>query len=28
VPFSRSEMERSNWEADLTIGAYTMFGGI
>jgi hypothetical protein len=28
VPFSRSDMERSNWKADLTIGAYTMFGGI
>jgi hypothetical protein len=28
VPFQRSELERSNWQADLTIGAYTMFGGI
>jgi len=28
VPFSRSELERSGWKADLTIGAYTMFGGI
>jgi hypothetical protein len=28
VPFQRSELERSNWKADLTIGAYTMFGGI
>jgi hypothetical protein len=28
VPFQRSDLERSNWKADLTIGAYTMFGGI
>jgi hypothetical protein len=28
VPFSRSDLEKSNWKADLTIGAYTMFGGI
>jgi hypothetical protein len=28
VPFPRTELERSNWKADLTIGAYTMFGGI
>jgi len=28
VRFSRSDLERSNWKADLTIGAYTMFGGI
>jgi hypothetical protein len=28
VPFQRSELERSNWKADLTIGAYTLFGGI
>jgi hypothetical protein len=28
VQFPRSELERSNWKADLTIGAYTMFGGI
>jgi hypothetical protein len=26
--FTRSDLERSNWKADLTIGAYTMFGGI
>jgi hypothetical protein len=28
VPFQRSDLERSNWKADLTIGAYTMFQGI
>jgi hypothetical protein len=28
VPFTRSDLEKSNWKADLTIGAYTMFGGI
>lgn len=28
VAFSRSDLERSNWKASLTIGAYTMFGGI
>jgi hypothetical protein len=28
VPFSRSDLERKGWRADLTIGAYTMFGGI
>jgi hypothetical protein len=28
VPFARSDLERTNWKADLTIGAYTMFGGI
>jgi len=28
VRFSRSDLERSNWKADLTVGAYTMFGGI
>ena len=28
VNFDRSELQRSNWKADLTIGAYTMFGGI
>jgi hypothetical protein len=28
VRFSRSDLERSNWKADLTIGAYTIFGGI
>jgi hypothetical protein len=26
--FTRSDLERSNWKADLTVGAYTMFGGI
>lgn len=26
--FTRSDLQRSNWKADLTIGAYTMFGGI
>jgi hypothetical protein len=28
VRFQRSELERTGWQADLTIGAYTMFGGI
>ncbi|HZD67850.1 MAG TPA: hypothetical protein VFA45_02705 [Actinomycetes bacterium] len=28
VEFSRADLERTDWEADLTIGAYTMFGGI
>jgi len=28
VPFARSDLERTSWKADLTIGAYTMFGGI
>jgi hypothetical protein len=28
VPFSRSDLERKSWRADLTLGAYTMFGGI
>jgi hypothetical protein len=28
VLFTRSDLEKSNWKADLTIGAYTMFGGI
>jgi hypothetical protein len=28
VLFSRSDLEQSGWRADLTIGAYTMFGGI
>jgi len=27
VVFSRADLERANWKADLTIGAYTMFGG-
>jgi hypothetical protein len=27
VEFSRADLERSGWKADLTIGAYTMFGG-
>jgi hypothetical protein len=26
--FTRSDLEKSSWKADLTIGAYTMFGGI
>jgi hypothetical protein len=26
--FSRSDLEKSSWKADLTVGAYTMFGGI
>ena len=28
VPFSRSDLERKSWKADVTLGAYTMFGGI
>ena len=28
VRFTRTDLERSNWKADLTVGAYTMFGGI
>jgi hypothetical protein len=28
VRFSKSELERTNWKPSLTIGAYTMFGGI
>lgn len=28
VLFTRSDLEKSSWKADLTIGAYTMFGGI
>ena len=28
VRFTRSDLEKSSWKADLTIGAYTMFGGI
>jgi hypothetical protein len=28
VRFTRTDLERSSWKADLTIGAYTMFGGI
>jgi hypothetical protein len=28
VKYTRAELERANWKADLTIGAYTMFGGI
>lgn len=27
VEFSRAHLERANWQAELTIGAYTMFGG-
>jgi hypothetical protein len=27
VEFSRADLERENWKAELTIGAYTMFGG-
>jgi hypothetical protein len=27
VEFSRADLERSGWKADLTVGAYTMFGG-
>jgi hypothetical protein len=26
--FTRADLEKSSWKADLTIGAYTMFGGI
>jgi hypothetical protein len=28
VRFTRTDLERSGWKADLTVGAYTMFGGI
>ena len=28
VRFTRTDLERSSWKADLTVGAYTMFGGI
>jgi hypothetical protein len=28
VRFARADLERAGWKADLTIGAYTMFGGI
>jgi hypothetical protein len=28
VRFTRDDLQRTNWRADLTIGAYTMFGGI
>ena len=28
VLFTRPDLEKSGWKADLTIGAYTMFGGI
>lgn len=28
VSFSRSDLERSDWKAGLTIGAYTQFGGV
>jgi hypothetical protein len=28
VRFTRSDLEKVSWKADLTIGAYTMFGGI
>ena len=28
VLFTRTDLEKSSWKADLTIGAYTMFGGI
>jgi hypothetical protein len=28
VRFTRTDLERSNWKADLTVGSYTMFGGI
>ena len=26
--FTKADLQRSNWRADLTIGQYTMFGGI
>ena len=26
--FTKADLQRSNWKADLTIGQYTMFGGI
>jgi hypothetical protein len=28
VLFTRADLDKSGWKADLTIGAYTMFGGI
>jgi hypothetical protein len=28
VLFTRADLEKTSWKADLTIGAYTMFGGI
>ena len=28
VQFTRTDLERSGWKADLTVGSYTMFGGI
>jgi len=28
VKFTRSDLEKTGWKADLTVGAYTMFGGI
>jgi len=28
VRFTRTDLERSGWKANLTVGAYTMFGGI
>jgi hypothetical protein len=28
VRFAKSDLERTGWKADLTVGAYTMFGGI
>jgi hypothetical protein len=28
VRFTRTDLERKSWKADLTVGAYTMFGGI
>jgi hypothetical protein len=28
VRFTRTDLERSSWKADLTVGSYTMFGGI
>jgi hypothetical protein len=28
VRFTRTDLERASWKADLTVGAYTMFGGI
>jgi hypothetical protein len=28
VRFTRTDLERTSWKADLTVGAYTMFGGI
>jgi hypothetical protein len=28
VRFTRTDLERTTWKADLTVGAYTMFGGI